>query len=73
MDPKDVGCIKYHVPHKGPNGTTLLTVFEAEANEVDGCLMYLETETTDITDEMAEAARKNRARTMAVVKKGLGT
>lgn len=72
MDKQYVGCLRHHVPTKGPNGTILETVFEAEPEIVDGCVLYLEKETIDITERMAEARRQNEERRWAVIRKGLG-
>lgn len=71
MRPGEVGGIRFHRSHRGPDGEYLETVFESEAELVDGCIVYVESETRDITKLMERAAEANRERTMAVVRKGL--
>ena len=65
------GSIRIYRTTRGANGEYLETVFTIQEPEPD-VLEWHEGETQDVTDSYAKAARDIEARTMAVLKRGLG-
>ena len=72
MDPRYFGGIRFHQITRGPAGEYLETIFVADNDlESPDTLVYRETETTDISDKMAEARRRNEQNTWDLIRRGL--
>jgi hypothetical protein len=72
MEPGAVGCIRFHRPFRTEDGRYLETVFVAQDDIVDGCIIYEEAETTDRTEAYHKAAEVQNKRFWGVIRKGLG-
>jgi hypothetical protein len=68
-----VGALRIHVPHKGPNGTSLETIFLCQEGPVGDVLEYVEQETVDITERMQKAHEENELRRWQVISAGLNS
>jgi hypothetical protein len=66
------GAQRIHVPKAHEDGTYTETIFEADPDIVDGCVVYREAETKDVTESMRRAEQENRERTWKYLRKGWG-
>lgn len=66
------GALRIHRPMEHPDRRWTETVFHASDDIVDNVLLYVEGETTDITDQMAKARADIEERRWQVIRRGLG-